>query len=59
MKKMAIVLFLLGYSGLASAYFQSAMRALERGHYATAERALRKPAALGEARVQNNLECLY
>jgi TPR repeat protein len=59
MKKIAFMLFLLGYSGLASADFQSAMRAIERGHYATAERALRKPAALGEARAQNNLGYLY
>jgi uncharacterized protein HemY len=31
-----------------------AMKAIERGHYATAERALRKAADKGDARAQNN-----
>ena len=36
-----------------------AMKAIERGHYATAERALRKAADKGDARAQNNLGYLY
>ena len=36
-----------------------AMKAIERGHYATAERALRKLATQGDTRAQNNLAYLY
>ena len=36
-----------------------AMKAIERGHYATAERALRKAAERGDLRAQNNLGYLY
>lgn len=59
MKKVAMALLVLSLCGYAHADFQSAMRAIERGHYATAERALRRPAAQGDARSQNNLGYLY
>lgn len=36
-----------------------ALRAIERGHYATAVRALRKPAQQGDRLAQNNLGYLY
>jgi TPR repeat protein len=55
----ALTLALVCLCGSARADFQAAMRAIERGHYATAERALRKPAAQGAARAQNNLGFLY
>ncbi len=62
MKRLGLVcvlLFLTSVSGLAHAELGAAMRAIERGHYPTAERALRKPAASGDARAQNNLGYLY
>ena len=43
----------------AQADITIAMKAIERGHYATAERALRKPAANGDMLAQNNLGYLY
>ncbi len=43
----------------ARAELAAAMKAIERGHYATAERALRRPAAEGDAASQNNLAYLY
>lgn len=59
MKNWSLALVILCFFGSARADFQAAMRAIERGHYATAERALRKPAAQGDARAQNNLGYLY
>lgn len=59
MKRLLPILILLFACGLARAEFASAMRAIERGHYATAERALRQPAAHGDARAMNNLGYLY
>ena len=59
MKYWTLVLALVCFCGSARADFQAAMRAIERGHYATAERALRKPAAKGDHRAQNNLGFLY
>lgn len=59
MKRLLPTLILISLCGLARAEFGAAMRAIERGHYATAERALRKPAASGDARSQNNLGYLY
>lgn len=59
MKYWSLVLAMVCLCGTARADFQAAMRAIERGHYATAERALRKPAAKGDARSQNNLGFLY
>jgi TPR repeat protein len=49
----------LGLCQSALATTASAMRAIERGHYATAARALRKPAQAGDALAQNNLAYLY
>jgi TPR repeat protein len=43
----------------AQAEIGVAMKAIERGHYATAERALRKAAEKGDLRAQNNLGYLY
>jgi len=43
----------------AQATLSAAMKAIERGHYATAARALKKPAEDGDARAQNNLAYLY
>ena len=43
----------------AQAELAVAMKAIERGHYATAERALRKAAVKGDVRAQNNLGYLY
>jgi len=59
MNRLVLTLMLISLCGLAHAQFGAAMRAIERGHYATAERALRKPAAEGDARAQNNLGYLY
>ena len=59
MRRLLPWLMLLCLCGTARAEFIAAMRAMERGHYATAERALRKPAAAGDARAQNNLGYLY
>ncbi len=59
MKRSVLVLILISLCGLARADFNAAMRAIERAHYPTAERALRKPAASGDARAQNNLGYLY
>ena len=49
----------LGLSLPAYAELSVAMKAIERGHYATAQKALRKPAAEGDATAQNNLAYLY
>ncbi len=43
----------------AQAQLAVGMKAIERGHYATAERALRKAAVKGDLRAQNNLGYLY
>lgn len=43
----------------AQAELAVGMKAIERGHYATAERALRKAALKGDLRAQNNLGYLY
>ena len=51
--------FLLLICSTAQADLGVAMKAIERGHYATAERALRKDAGKGDARAQNNLGYLY
>jgi TPR repeat protein len=59
MKRLLPTLMLICICGLARAEFASAMRAIERGHYGTAERALRQPAVKGDARAQNNLGYLY
>jgi len=59
MKYWSLALAILGLCSSAHADFRAAMSAIERGHYATAERALRKPAAQGDARAQNNLGFLY
>lgn len=59
MRRLLLALTLIALCGLARAEFNAAMRAIERGHYATAERALRQPAANGDARSQNNLGFLY
>lgn len=59
MKRRVLALILISLCGLARADFNAALRAIERGHYPTAERALRKPAASGDARAQNNLGYLY
>ncbi len=59
MKPSVLALILISLCGLARAEFNAAMRAIERGHYPTAERALRKPATNGDARAQNNLAYLY
>lgn len=59
MNRLILTLILISLCGLARAEFSAAMRAIERGHYATAERALRTPAANGDARSQNNLGYLY
>lgn len=45
--------------GAVQADIGVAMKAIERGHYATAERALRKAAASGDLRAQNNLGYLH
>jgi len=62
MKRLRLVFalcWLTSVTGLACAELGPAMRAIERGHYATAERALRKSAESGDARAQNNLGYLY
>lgn len=43
----------------AEATLSAAMKAIERGHYATAARALKQPAEEGDTRAQNNLAYLY
>ena len=59
MKRLFCTLMLLCLCAGARAEIMVAMRAIERGHYVTAERALRKSAAEGDARAQNNLAYLY
>ena len=59
MRRVLATLILLCLSTGARAEFMAAMRAIERGHYVTAERALRKPAGRGDPRSQNNLGYLY
>ena len=53
------VLLALLISSAAQADIGAAMKAIERGHYATAERALRKAADKGDLRAQNNIGYLY
>ena len=59
MKCLAALLLLLVMCSPAQATLSAAMKAIERGHYATAARALKKPAEEGDARAQNNLAYLY
>lgn len=59
MTRLILAFIMLSLCALARAEFAAAMRAIERGHYPTAERALRKPAASGDPRAQNNLGYLY
>jgi TPR repeat protein len=53
------VLLSLVQSATAQADVQVAMKAIERGHYSTAQRALRKSAESGDVLAQNNLAYLY
>jgi TPR repeat protein len=55
----AALLLILSWALPAQADVTVAMKAIERGHYATAQRALRKLATQGDARAQNNLAYLY
>lgn len=59
MKCLAALSLLLVMCSPAQATLSAAMKAIERGHYATAARALKKPAEEGDARAQNNLAYLY
>lgn len=52
-------LLVLLISSAAMADISVAMKAIERGHYVTAERALRKAAGQGDLRAQNNLGYFY
>ena len=55
----AALLLILSWALPVQADVTVAMKAIERGHYATAQRALRKLATQGDARAQNNLAYLY
>ena len=62
MRQLAFFFFVfssLVLSAAALADVQVAMKAIERGHYSTAQRALRKAAETGDVLAQNNLAYLY
>ena len=62
MRQLVFSLFvfpLLVLSTTVQADVQVAMKAIERGHYSTAQRALRKAAETGDVLAQNNLAYLY
>ena len=58
LRLVCVLLFLTSVSGLAHAELGAALRAIERGHYPTAERALRKPAASASSTCRIEICCV-